>query len=192
MKKGKGMRKGSAYEREICKQLSRWWTDDKREDVFWRTAGSGARAKVRDKTGKSTFGQYGDIQAIDPIGQPLLDLCTIEIKRGYSGHTFADLIESSENPKAKAPMYFQFMLQAKEAAKAARTYRWMIIVKRNRRTPIVILSHNLYKILKPIVPYHYWAKIKTEYAFDKFSVYITTLELFLRISPRRIRKLMKG
>ena len=36
--------KGSEFEREMCKCLSLWWTDSKRDDVFWRSAQSGGRA----------------------------------------------------------------------------------------------------------------------------------------------------
>ncbi len=61
------MPKGSNFEREICKLLSLWWTNDKRDDIFWRTSGSGARATTRSKTKQKTFGQYGDVQATDPI-----------------------------------------------------------------------------------------------------------------------------
>ena len=73
-KKGGGHAKGSQFERTVCKDLSLWWTKGKRDDVFWRTSGSGARAKTRSKTGEKTFGQYGDVQATDPIGQPLICL----------------------------------------------------------------------------------------------------------------------
>lgn len=44
--------KGSVFEREICKALGRWWTDGERDDIFWRTAGSGARATCRLERGK--------------------------------------------------------------------------------------------------------------------------------------------
>ena len=88
--------KGSAFERTISEQLSLWWSKNSRDDIFWRTSQSGGRATQRAKQGKLTFGQYGDIQAIDPSGQPLLDLLTIELKRGYSG---VSPMEWIENPR---------------------------------------------------------------------------------------------
>ena len=96
-----GKSKGNSFERQICKQLSLWWSNGKSEDIFWRTASSGAMANIRSKSCKKSFGQYGDIQAINPIGQPLIDVCTIELKRGYSKNTFADLMEplTRINPK---------------------------------------------------------------------------------------------
>ncbi len=141
------MAKGSNFEREICKQLSLWWTNNKRDDVFWRTSGSGARATTRSKTKKKTFGQYGDVQATDPIGQPLIDLCTIEIKRGYSKSTFADLIEESTTANAKPCMYTQFIEQAKRDCEKANTPWWLLIVKRDRRKAIVIFPHRLFNFI---------------------------------------------
>src|SRR6056300_739729 len=61
------MAKGDTFEREICTLLSEWWSDGKRDDIFWRHD-SGSRAKGSSRKGKTTFGAYGDIKASDPIG----------------------------------------------------------------------------------------------------------------------------
>lgn len=130
-------RKGGAYERELCKQLSLWWTNGKRTDVFWRTAGSGARATVRSRCRQDTFGSYGDIMAIDPIGQPLIDCFTIEVKRGYSSHTFADLI----TPGKAKPMYEQWIDKVLKTYKASGSWTWALIHKRDHRLPVVMLPY---------------------------------------------------
>lgn len=133
--------KGSSFEREICKKLSLWWSDGQREDIFWRTSGSGARAKTRSKKGQSTFGQAGDIQATDPIGQPLIDVCTIELKRGYSRSTFADL---ADKPKgAKPQLYEEFIEQAATDCLNAGSFSWMLITKRDRREALVFVPPKL-------------------------------------------------
>uniref|UniRef100_A0A6M3IXH7 Uncharacterized protein n=1 Tax=viral metagenome TaxID=1070528 RepID=A0A6M3IXH7_9ZZZZ len=124
--------KGSTFERQICKQLSLWWTNQKRDDVFWRTAGSGARATQRKKSGQTTFGQDGDVQATDPIGQPLLDLCTIEIKRGYSSCTPFDIIDKPQKKPAQQ-MWEKWIAQAQRECGEAGSKYWMIISKRDRR-----------------------------------------------------------
>ncbi len=144
MAKGKG--KGSSFEREVCTILSRWWSKGKRDDIFWRTSGSGARAKTRSKTKQLTFGQYGDVQATDPIGQPLIDLCTIELKRGYSKSTFANLIDHLDD--AAEQSYEKFILQAITDNKNSSSYVWMLIVKRDRRKILVFIPHTFYKSLK--------------------------------------------
>jgi len=144
-KKGRGMSKGSSFEREICKKLSLWWSGGKRDDIFWRTSGSGARAKTRSKSGKNTFGQYGDIQATDPIGQPFLDKVSIEVKRGYSESTLSDFLERKET--AKKCQYIEFIEQAimdsqiKDDGK-----EWILIVKRDRREPILFTSYSFYRL----------------------------------------------
>lgn len=130
--------KGSKFERDICKQLSLWWTENERDDIFWRTAGSGARAKVRGRKGKDTSGQHGDIAATDPIGAPLIDLITIELKRGYSKHTIADLLDKPVNGGKQ--IYEQWIEQAIESHQQAKSLAWMIIAKRDRRETIVLFN----------------------------------------------------
>lgn len=139
--------KGSNFERQTCKTLSLWWTNGKRDDVFWRTAGSGARAKTRSKTGQNTFGQYGDIQATDPIGQPLIDTVSIELKRGYSHNSFADIIDKKETSKTQQ-LYELFIEQAKQDAKNAGAPFWMLITKRDRREALVFIPVKLMNLLR--------------------------------------------
>ena len=129
--------KGASFEREICKELSAWWTDNARTDVFWRTSISGGRAKVRSRQGKSTFGQYGDIQATDPIGQPLIDFCTIELKRGYKGATVGDMLD--KGAKSAVQPWEKWVSQAIEDHKNAGTPEWMLITKRDRRGVAVFM-----------------------------------------------------
>lgn len=130
-----GAIKGFTFERWCCKQLSLWWTDGKRDDIFWRTAGSGARAKIRSKKNKNTYGQYGDVTAIDPIGSPLIKMFTIELKRGYSKHTVADLLDKP--PGAKKQKYEQWFEEIEKDASLSGSIFWILIVQRNRRLPII-------------------------------------------------------
>ena len=70
-------RKGSDFEREVAKLLSKWWAPDlfkKGELVFWRTHASGAASHLASQ-------QAGDITYINEIGRPLIDLFVIECKR---------------------------------------------------------------------------------------------------------------
>lgn len=126
------MAKGSQFERDTCRQLSEWWSGGEREDIFWRTATSGARATTRTRQGKGTFGQYGDIQATDPIGQPLLDLITFELKRGYPRVSPLDFFVSTETP------WIKWLGQASNSAAGAGTPYWMVVWKRDRRDSLAI------------------------------------------------------
>jgi hypothetical protein len=130
----KGSGKGSQFERDICRKLSLWWTDGQRDDVFWRTSGSGAQATVRGRRGKATYGQYGDIHAVDPIGEPLLRVFTFELKKGYNQCCPSNHIEtiSPFNTK-KPPILRQFINQAEDSDWKADSLAWAIIHRRDHR-----------------------------------------------------------
>jgi len=188
--------KGAAWEREVCKQLSLWWTYEERDDIFWRTSGSGARATTRSKRNLDTFGQYGDVQATDPVGQRFMDVCSIELKRGYSKSTFAELIDKADN--AKSHLYEQFILQAETESLASGAASWMLIVKRDRKRPIVIMPmsftkglHNVRCPIKRVCP---TATLNLEIGcrvFRKF--FILRFDHFLQhVNPNHIKKLRKG
>lgn len=71
--------KGGAFERQICKALSKWVTDGAKEDVFWRSAMSGGRATVQGRKGVSVR-QAGDITAVAPEGHSFTDEWFVECK----------------------------------------------------------------------------------------------------------------
>ena len=138
--------KGSAFEREISKQLSLWWTEGERDDVFWRTNASGARFTARRKQGKSTEGQGGDITCTDPIGRALTDLFSIELKTGYSSKSktkkglrftnwcVSDVIDS----KGNLPIFLRMWEQCIRDAEATNR-KPMLIFRRTGRTACVCL-----------------------------------------------------
>jgi len=136
MRAGGGSRKGSAFERLICRVLSCWWTgDESRDDVFWRSSQSGGRATERAKKGKKTFGSYGDIAAVDPIGLPLLKYFTIELKRGRSHGSLGDLLDM---PKEAAQQPFEKCLrQVQRSAREAGSVTWLLVMQRDRRQCMV-------------------------------------------------------
>ena len=142
MAKGKG--KGSQFERDICFTLSKWWTDDKRSDVFWRSSMSGGRATVRNKKGLTTHGNYGDIAIADPIGQPLIELATIELKTGYPGQSPFDMVDrvGKQNPK-----YKQFFEQCEREKREAQVPFWMLIARRKQKDIMIYIPFKLYTLL---------------------------------------------
>lgn len=135
--------KGSAFERELCKLLSKWWTGDARDDVFWRSSQSGGRATQRAKQGLRTHGSYGDIAAVDPIGEPLLKVFTIELKRGNSHGTPWDLLESK--PDSKPCKFEQCLQQAVRSAEQAGSVGWMLILRRDRRPAVACVDQRALK-----------------------------------------------
>ena len=138
--------KGSAYEREICQILSLWWTDDEHDDVFWRTAGSGGRARRRGRKNKQTKGHHGDIAATSKEGEALTDLVVLELKKGYNKISIIDILDKPKNGKPQ--QYEVWIEKCKESCKQSRTPYWMIIHKRDRREALVIIPSGFYKDLE--------------------------------------------
>ena len=190
--------KGSAFERDICKKLSLWWSDGKLDDVFYRTAGSGARATVRGS--KRTFGQYGDVQATDPIGQPLMDVCTIELKRGYSASTLSDFLDRGPKKKDSKVQLQTFIEQAiTDARLRSSEGEWILMVKRDYKEVVLFTSYRLILSLLS----HFWQgqRIWKHKLFPSMllnmsilgknrRIYICTLNWFLdHVDPEDVKKL---
>lgn len=138
--------KGSDFEREICKRLSKWWTKGERDDVFWRTSQSGGRATQRNKKGQSTHGSYGDIAAVDPIGAPLIKMFTIELKRGSSYGSPGDLLDF--NPVNEKHPWVVCLKQAVRSYTEAGSKAWMMICRRDHRLPVVYLESRIFRLLR--------------------------------------------
>jgi len=71
--------KGDAYEREVCKELSLWWSYGRDKRIFSRTRGSGSALK----RGGSKW-EGGDIGFVHPSGEPLIRVWNVEAKTGYA------------------------------------------------------------------------------------------------------------
>ncbi len=139
---GSKAKKGRRFELKFCRELSLWWTDGNREDVFYHTGTSGARATVRSRVGKGTRGQYGDVAATDPIGDPFLDVATIELKKGYPKVLLGSLMDLPST--AAQQTWEEWYYQATESAALAGSFSWMIVHQRDRREPIVYTSEELW------------------------------------------------
>lgn len=181
------MPKGSVFERKIATDLSLWWSNGENDAIFWRTAGSGARATVRGRKGKATKNHAGDLTCIDPIGQPFLDFVTIEIKRGYSKYTLFDLMDKS--PGSAKQILEEWIEQAYESHRQAESFSWIIIAKRDRREEMVIFPTEL---REAVIGWGGcpWLKINLDGSSNE--IFSTTLKNWLkRVSPEQIIKLAK-
>lgn len=136
-----GKRKGSAFEREICKRLSLWVSDQKQEDCFWRSAISGGRATVAHKRGKRMAAQAGDISAVHELGIPLINKCLIECK-AYQDINFMGIL-------TKKGKLVEFWAEAK---KQGRRYNKepMLIVRQNQKPVFVCLTSKGRDLFGPI------------------------------------------
>ena len=126
-RKGSGKAKGSAFEREISKRLSLWWTDDASSQVFWRNSGFLSRAGDRKEH------QYGDVHAIDERGKWLVENVSIELKF-YKDLRILDIVDK---PGKEHVMFLKHGAQCKRDAVASNREP-MLIAKRNFAEPFVV------------------------------------------------------
>jgi hypothetical protein len=80
MRSGGGKAKGASFERDICVQLSRWMSNNEREDLYWRSALSGGRTTVGRRRGVELSASAGDISCVHATGHALTDNYYIECK----------------------------------------------------------------------------------------------------------------
>lgn len=185
------MSKGSNFERELCKQISLWWSDGASDAVFWRTSNSGGRATVRGRKGKQTTNQAGDLCAIDPVGQPFVKAITTEIKRGYSKHTLADLLDKPAS--AALQVYEEWIMQAEQSQCLAGAKTWLIIARRDRREAMVYLPHSRLTVTLtndhgPLLWMVFPIQDKTK---RDVELYALTLESWLKqITPVMVQELL--
>lgn len=182
--------KGRVFEIQLAARLSLWWTDGERDDVLYHTHDSGGRATRRSRKGWVTAGSCGDICATDFTAQPLMDVVAIEAKRGYNQHTIAHLLDS---PGKTVQEYEKWIEQAALAALNARSFSWLLIVRRDYRIPIVIFPQALLRELQiygALVPLPKPSMTMTISTCD--TLVVTTLDAFLDgVKPDTIRRLSR-
>lgn len=169
--------KGSAYERDFCKRLSLWFSGNRRDDIFWRSQNSGGRATQRKKTQQTTYGQSGDIQAVDPIGQPLMNLFTIELKKGYpSCHPSEPFITNKKNTVLE-----QFIRQAVTQKSAP---YWMLFHKGDRKNEMLYMSEGIARVLMRASGNYpeRWMTLR----FSGFSVFCGTSDFLFDLKPKML------
>lgn len=95
MAKGKG--KGSAWERDVAKTLTKWLTGSEKPYVWWRAPSSGAMATISEENKEIS----GDIIALRPEGAFLTDKFSIEAKVGYPTSNFHKHLKKVKNDEIK-------------------------------------------------------------------------------------------
>lgn len=187
--------KGSDFEREICKRLSMWWTDQKRDDVFWRSSQSGGRATQRRKFGKDTYGSEGDVAAVDPIGTPLLEFATIELKRGSSIGCAGDLIDVRDSEAIRP--FEAAINQAVEAHHAAKSLGWILLCKRDHRKEMVYIQTKIFSMLAkkiagltdpPIVQFGIFVNCQGTMCETRYFIAMSLVHFLERVKPADIKK----
>lgn len=189
--------RGREFERWFCSELSRWWTQDlttPRDDIFWRTAGSGGRATSRGKLGKNTANANGDICALDPLGQPFLDLITVELKRGRNRISPGDLLDCMS--KSAQQLWEEWIEQAVRSADIAGSFSWMVVTRRDRRRTLVTVPWHLRELLPGLnvrraPEARFLVEVRTAVGPVCHDLLITTLDAFLSTHPSEFLELAK-
>jgi hypothetical protein len=150
------MGKGAGFEREFCKELSLWWTEGKRDDIFWRTAGSGARATTRFKKGRRTADSYGDVKAEHEIGKPLTNHYVFSLKRGYTGKkgkkdlawaNLLDIIDTPDYIKTK-PAIVQWWEEIEWTQDKSFREHAFLVFKRDRKKKLICMAPSTFNYLE--------------------------------------------
>lgn len=128
-----GKAKGAQFERHVCALLSRWITNGKRDDCFWRSAMSGGRATVQTRKGKANR-QAGDITAVSREGHKLTDKFYIECKSYRSLDIGQFLFETGK----LAAFWRKTVEEAKKHHRNA-----ILIAKENRGKILLICDHRV-------------------------------------------------
>lgn len=112
-----GNQKGSAFERDMCRLFSLWYSQGEEDDYFWRTAGSGSRATNRHLHGKDlTKFQHGDMTFVRPEGRPLVEHFSFEFK-SYSGIDFHGIFHTVCPARSLLSFWAKCVRDAEESAR---------------------------------------------------------------------------
>ena len=137
------MGKGSDFERSLCKKFSLWWTNNERDDVFWRTSQSGGRATERKKKGKMTAGSYGDMMSVSKVGKPFEDIFVMEFKKGYTKELS---ILSIVDGKKKSVLLDWWIKNEKIVSESGRKFG-LIVFRRDYRHTCIVMNLELFNLL---------------------------------------------
>jgi hypothetical protein len=151
---------------------------------------------MRARKGKRTFGSYGDVTAVDPIGGPLLELFTIELKRGRSHGLPCDLLDVS--PSNGERPFERTLKQAIASHEQAQSHFWMIIGRRDRRIPIVYFPRLFIRRYAQKFGSASWASYRVRLNVDKREnivervsfVALALHDFFKRFTPDGCRRVL--
>lgn len=132
--------KGSSFERQVSKDLSRWISDGERSDLFWRSSQSGGRATIMYRKGENAKSQVGDLSAIDYLGMAFMQHFSIECKH----YKTLDLHQIPLNQKGN------FCNHWRKAKKEAEQHgkSCMMISKQNHLDTLLVLDTTGYELMR--------------------------------------------
>jgi len=122
--------KGSAFERDVCKLLSKWVQGSEKPYLFWRQPSSGGLATISELNSDLS----GDIRAVNPKGEFFANIFSIECKNGYPKTSFWQHLKEIKNFNIK-----DFWIQCcDDAEKSDR--RPMLIYRKKGMKPFIAID----------------------------------------------------
>ncbi len=167
-----GKKKGGAYERAKSRALSLWFTLGERDDIFWRTSGSGAKATVNLESGtRVDLNYFGDIGARGRVGQEFIERVNIECK-AYKSFYLMDVLKENKNPCELDIFWNEACKEANDSG------RW----------PVLIMKKNYFPEMIAVDYEGIFKHFEDKFEDDEFIFYrsgaILKLEKFLdRVNP---------
>jgi len=173
MKKPNGKTKGGEFERLIAKRLSLWLSNGERDDLFWRTNGSGSRHTTRKKLDKDTEGQDGDIcSTCSGDSEKFRKIFSLELKT-YKDINLWGLITKKQT--GFLDFWNQTVTQSELVNKKP-----ILIIKENYR-PILFVSNLWTKYFFSI---YFDFKYDMKVNIGDSDIYIWQLKNVLKIKPK--------
>lgn len=125
--------KGSSWEREICKFLSKWIQGEEKPYLFWRGRGSGSTFTKDDLVGESFA---GDIYPVRDEGKWLLNYFVIECKNGYPKASIDKHLKYNKNDDI-----YDFWLQVNSDCKKVKKSPMLVYRKKGQNPWLGINKH---------------------------------------------------
>lgn len=172
--------KGSQWERDVCKYLSKWVQGSEKPYIYWRGHGSGAMFTNNELTG-DIFA--GDIYCLREEGKFLTDRFVIECKNGYPKITLDNHLKDIKDDKIR-----QFWFKAYSEGNTLNKYAILIYKKKGMKNPWIFICKDIYKKLNKYISSLQYVHLK----YDERECYIFNLyEFFECISVDIIKKIGK-
>ena len=184
MSKVNGKSKGSRYEIKLTKMISLWWTDNERDDIFYKSPGSGARFTSRRKINLTTTNQDGDMSAYHEDGMQLTNKLSFEFKH-YKDLSLHTLITGSSGIDG----ILKFWIKHDKMASDINKYP-ILIAKQNRIPDYILTDHTIGELLtrnnliRPVI---------VSYVFGNSIIHLFELSDFLKIPSKEFKeKILNG
>lgn len=172
-----GKAKGSKFEREIAKYLTKWLGSTNKKDIWiWRTPQSGGLATILGSKEVS-----GDLIATHDNAKPFLNLFSLELKNGYPSASIDNFFKNNKKDEYKS-FWMQCIRDAEKSNKNP-----MLIFKKKGNYPIIVcINDKIYEKLNSKL--YNMKSIIIQWELENMIIFDFN-EFFENITPKELCKL---